>query len=67
MINYKTDDESPAHFYDFFFKESNQNDARQKLLAYAKNTAIEWPGVFTTPGNYFDEFYPGNLLRFVYS
>ena len=66
VINYTTDDGNDSHFYDLFFNEPNQNDARQKMLAYAKNTAIKWPEIYTNPGNYFKEFNPGKFLTYLF-
>ena len=66
MINLKTEDKNALHFYDVFFNEPNQNDARQKMIAYAKNPAIEWPETYTSSGNYFNEFYPGDSFSFTY-
>ena len=66
VINLKTDDKNAVHFYDVFFNEPNQNDARQKMIAYAKNPTIEYPETFTSSGNYFEEFYPGYFFLFVH-
>ena len=40
------------HFSNLFLMDE-VHDARQKMLAYSKNKDVQWPEMFTAPGNLF--------------